>query len=150
MPGHRCKQQLYTMEGDEEEPEEVETRHYVKEDLEISVNAMSGVHGPRTIKLPASVLGRSIEVLIDTGSSHNFISAILSDALKLPATKVEPFDVRVANRERLRCREYYRDVPINLQGETIKADLYSLPLVGPGIVLGVQWLEGLGEVKTKL
>ncbi|GER30689.1 outer membrane protein assembly factor BamB [Striga asiatica] len=44
------------MDGDEDEPEEEETRRYVKEDLEISVNAMSGVHGPRTIKLPASRL----------------------------------------------------------------------------------------------
>ncbi|CAA0819701.1 Unknown protein, partial [Striga hermonthica] len=150
-PGHRCKQ-AYMIQvvdsDDEEELKEVETRHYIKEDLEISVNAMLGVQGPRTIKLPASVRGRSIEVLVDIGSSHNFISAILVDALKLLATKVDPFDVRVVNGEKLRCHKYYRDVPINLQGETIKADLYSLPLVGPDIVLGVQWLEGLGEVKT--
>ncbi|CAA0840236.1 Unknown protein, partial [Striga hermonthica] len=46
----------------------------------------------------------------------------------------------------LRCHKYYREVPINLQGEIIKADLYALSIVGPEIVLGIQWLEGLGEV----
>ncbi|GER52359.1 polyprotein [Striga asiatica] len=39
-------------------------------------------------------------------------------------------------------------MPIKLQGVTVKADLFALPLVGPNVVLGVQWLEGLGDVTT--
>ncbi|CAA0840374.1 Unknown protein, partial [Striga hermonthica] len=35
-----------------------------------------------------------------------------------------------------------------VQGVTVKADLYALPLVGPDVMLGVQWLEGLGKVTT--
>ncbi|CAA0824871.1 Unknown protein, partial [Striga hermonthica] len=68
--------------------------------------------------------------------------------LKLPTTKIEPFEVRVANGERLQCTESFRKMPIKFQGVTVKADLYALPLVGPDVVLGVQWLEGLGKVTT--
>ncbi|CAA0835296.1 Unknown protein, partial [Striga hermonthica] len=39
-------------------------------------------------------------------------------------------------------------VPIKFNGVTVKADLYALPLVGPDVVLGVKWLEGLGKVTT--
>ncbi|GER33109.1 ty3-gypsy retrotransposon protein [Striga asiatica] len=85
---HRCKKQLYAIEDNEEEPEENESRCHVNEDLEISVNTISGMHGPRTTKLSATVRGRLIEVLVDTGSSHNFTNAILSDELKLSATIV--------------------------------------------------------------
>ncbi|CAA0806270.1 Unknown protein, partial [Striga hermonthica] len=147
-PGHQCKRLFLidVIEEDEEEAYEDQPTQQVNEDLEISVNAMAGLQGPRTIRLPAKIKERPIEVLVDTGSSHNFICDRIPKDLELKATKVEPFDIRVANGERLRCHEYYREVPINLQGEIIKADLYALPIVGPEIVLGIQWLEGLGEV----
>ncbi|CAA0835069.1 Unknown protein, partial [Striga hermonthica] len=57
--------------------------------------------------------------------------------------------VRVANGERLQCTESFRKVPVRFSGVTVKADLYALPLVGPDVVLGVQWLEGLGKVTTE-
>ncbi|CAA0810810.1 Unknown protein, partial [Striga hermonthica] len=91
---------------------------------------------------------RRVIVLVDNGSSHNFINADLSQKLNLPTTKIKPFDVRVANGERLQCTKSFRNVSIKFQGVTIKADLYALPLVGPDVVLGVQWLEGLGKVTT--
>ncbi|CAA0816638.1 transducin family protein / WD-40 repeat family protein, partial [Striga hermonthica] len=110
---------------------------------EISVHAMAGTQGPKTMKMPVWVRDRRVIVLIDNGSSHNFITSSLSDKLNLHVTKVEPFEVRVANGERLKCSEFYRGVPIKMQGVTLKADLYALPLVGPDVVLGVQWLEEL-------
>lgn len=42
----------------------------------------------------------------------------------------------------------YRAVPIKIQGVTVTADLYALPLGGLDVVLGIQWLEGLGRVIT--
>ncbi|CAA0840152.1 Unknown protein, partial [Striga hermonthica] len=84
----------------------------------------------------------------DNGSSHNFINTDLSQKLNLPTKNIKPFDVRVANGERLQCTESFRKVPIRFSGVTVKADLYALPLVGPDVILGVQWLEGLGKVTT--
>ncbi|CAA0840391.1 Unknown protein, partial [Striga hermonthica] len=147
MPGHRCKQNylIEFVDSDDEEPV-IEEEQEVE--AEISVHAMAGTKGPRTMRLPAWVMDQRVTVLMDNGSSHNFINATLSHKLKLPTSMVEPFKVRVANGERLRCSKVYRAVPIKFQGVTVKPDLFALPLVGPDVVLGVQWLEGLGDVTT--
>ncbi|CAA0832635.1 Unknown protein, partial [Striga hermonthica] len=153
-PGHRCKQNylIEFVDSDDEEPvieEEREVEVEVLDDeAEISVHAMVGTKGSRTMRLPAWVKDQRVTVLVDNGSSHNFINATLSHKLKLPTSMVEPFEVRVANGERLRCSKVYRGVPIKFEGVTVKADLFALPLVGPDVVLGVQWLEGLGDVTT--
>ncbi|CAA0807947.1 Unknown protein, partial [Striga hermonthica] len=153
-PGHRCKQNylIEFVDSDDEEPvieEEREVEVEVHDDeAEISVHAMAGTKGPRTMRLPAWVKDQRVTVLVDNGSSQNFINATLSHKLKLPTSMVEPFEVRVANGERLRCSKVYQGVPIKFQGVTVKADLFALPLVGPDVVLGVQWLEGLGDVTT--
>ncbi|CAA0819826.1 Unknown protein, partial [Striga hermonthica] len=155
-PGHQCKQAFVIEvanpddkedEVEEEPPQEDEIEAF-REEPEISMHAMAGIRGPRTMRLPAWVKDRRVMVLVDNGSSHNFINADLSQKLRLPTTKIEPFEVRVANGERLQCSESFRKVLIKFQGVTVKADLYALPLVGPDVVLGVQWLEGLGKVTT--
>ncbi|CAA0811873.1 Unknown protein, partial [Striga hermonthica] len=153
-PGHRCKQNFLIefVDLDDEEPVIEEEREMevevLNDDAEISVHAMAGTKRPRTMKLPAWLRDRRVTVLVDNGSSHNFINATPSHKLKLPTTTIEPFEVRVANGERLRCSEMYWGVPTKFQGVTVKADLFALPLVGPDVLLGVQWLEGLGDVTT--
>ncbi|CAA0830138.1 Unknown protein, partial [Striga hermonthica] len=120
-PGHQCKQAfvIEVANPDDEEAEVEEEPHQedeieaFSEEPEISMHAMAGIRGPRTMRLPAW-----------------------------------PFEVRVANGERLQCTESFRKLPIKFNGVTVKADLYALPLVGPDVVLGVQWLEGLGKVTT--
>ncbi|CAA0834211.1 Unknown protein, partial [Striga hermonthica] len=155
-PGHQCKQAFVIevanpdeegSETEEEPPQDIIVEG-PDEEAEISMHAMAGIRGPRTMRLPAWVRDRKVVVLVDNGSSHNFINAELSQKLNLPTTKIEPFEVRVANGERLQCTKSFRKVPIRFSGVTVKADLYALPLVGPDVVLGVQWLEGLGKVTT--
>ncbi|CAA0808369.1 Unknown protein, partial [Striga hermonthica] len=155
-PGHQCKQAfvIEVANPDEEGSEDEEEPHRdievegPDEEAEISMHAMAGIRGPRTMRLPAWVKDRKVVVLVDNGWSHNFINADLSQKLNLPTTKIEPFELRVANGERLQCTKSFRKVPIRFSGVTLKADLYALPLVGPDVVLGVQWLEGLGKVTT--
>ncbi|CAA0822816.1 Unknown protein, partial [Striga hermonthica] len=119
-----------------------------------TLGSTMSIHGVNNTDMPnktsvrhhhAWVKDRRVTVLVDNGSSHNFINADLSQKLNLPTTKIEPFEVRVTNGERLQCTESFRKVPIKFQGVTVKVDLYALPLVGPGVVLGVQWLKGLGK-----
>lgn len=46
----------------------------------------------------------------------------------------------------MKCDILYKGVPIRVQEVIITTDLYALPLMGPNIVLEVQWLEGFGQV----
>lgn len=49
-----------------------------------------------------AVIGRkAVIILIDSGSTHNFVDHKVAQALQLPVTPVEEFTVKVANGERL-------------------------------------------------
>ena len=37
-------------------------------------------------------------------------------------------------------------MPINLQGHRFEIDLFVLQVKGPDIILGVQWLQNLGDI----
>ncbi|KAJ0095181.1 hypothetical protein Patl1_15035 [Pistacia atlantica] len=87
-----------------------------------------------------------VMVLIDSGSTHNFISNCLASMLRLPVVPMETFPVQVANGERLTCQGRYDKVRVELQGTEFYLTLFSLPLSGLDLVLGIQWLEILGSV----
>lgn len=84
--------------------------------------------------------------LIDSGSTHNFLSEKIARFLQLPVVPTKSFVVRVASGERLLCQGRFEKVQVNLQGITFSLTLYSLPLAGLDMVLGIQWLEMLGSV----
>jgi hypothetical protein len=58
----------------------------------------------------------------------------------------KPFVVRIANGERLFCQGHFDEVQVNVQDIQFSLTLYSLPLIGLHMVLGIQWLEMLGSV----
>lgn len=98
------------------------------------------------MKIESWIKDRRVTVLIDNGSTHNFINQVVARKLGLKPIKVEPFHVRVANDKRLTCDILYKNVPIRIQGVAINVNLFTLPLGGLDVVLGVQWLENLGKM----
>ena len=80
-------------------------------------------------------------VLIDSGSTHNFISEKVANLLQLLVVPTRPFNVKVANENPLKCQGRFEQVSILLQGIPFSLTLYSLPLIGLDLVLGIQWLE---------
>jgi hypothetical protein len=56
------------------------------------------------------------------------------------------FTVRVANGKNLKCQEKFNEVQVDLQDSIFSLTLYSLPITGLDLVLGIQWLELLGSV----
>uniref|UniRef100_A0A2N9I2U7 Uncharacterized protein n=1 Tax=Fagus sylvatica TaxID=28930 RepID=A0A2N9I2U7_FAGSY len=89
---HRCKnRKLYLMEEveDEEaelieiEEEEVEAE-LEDEKAEITLCALLGSTSPSTMRVIAILNGQKTVVLLDTGSTHNFMDGTLAKTLKLP------------------------------------------------------------------
>jgi hypothetical protein len=56
------------------------------------------------------------------------------------------FTVRVANGKKLKCQGRFEEVGVDLQGTHFSLTLYSLPLTGLDLMLGIHWLEMLGSV----
>lgn len=133
------------MEGEEHEEEEDEVFHEA-EGPEISLQALTGWDAPRTLRVCTLVNHKPVIALIDSGSTHNFISEKAANRLNLKLTPTTPFTVRVADEHPLRCRGSYRQVLTDLGGVSFKIEFFVLSLTGLDLVLGVQWLETLGPI----
>ncbi|XP_042979958.1 uncharacterized protein LOC122310144 [Carya illinoinensis] len=117
-----------------------------KEELEISLAAIAGTPTVSTMRLLGSLCGEQVVILIDSGSSHNFLDSALTTKLQLPMDYSVNLKVRVANGQCLNSEGICRTAQLKVQGNLLKPPLHLLELAGCDIVLGVQWLETLGPI----
>jgi len=113
---------------------------------EITLHALIGWAAPKTIRITARIRSSDVIALIDSGSTHNFISERLANALRILVVPIASFTVRVTNGKKLKCQGHFEEVGVDLQGTHFSLTLYSLPLTGLDLVLGIQWLEMLGSM----
>ena len=130
----------------EENYDEKEAHTHLQGEPEISLHALTGWSIARTMRVSAKVGPHELIVLIDSGLTHNFINERIAELLQLPMVPIEPFNVKVANGDPLKCQERFENVSVLLQGIPSTLTFYSLPLIGLDMVLGVHWLEQLGMV----
>ncbi|KAH7528958.1 hypothetical protein FEM48_Zijuj05G0132800 [Ziziphus jujuba var. spinosa] len=114
---------------------------------EISFHAIAGANHPQTIRVLGKLKNRELMVLIDGGSTHNFIDQAFASKFRLLIIQSNKIHVVVANKERIECVGLCRDLTVIIQGTLITADYYILPVAACPLVLGVQWLATLGPIK---
>jgi hypothetical protein len=98
------------------------------------------------MKLKGSINEIQITMLVDTGSTHNFLSIELAQKLGLTPDKDFKFEVLVANGEKLVSQGKCRSVQVWLQRTSFTFEIFLLPLRGYDLVLGAQWLRTLGPI----
>jgi hypothetical protein len=67
----------------------------------ISLHALAGCDGPKTMQVTCIIGTRQLVILINSGSAHNFVDRKLAQDLQLAIILVEEFTVKVANGEKL-------------------------------------------------
>lgn len=150
-PGHRCKSRLHLLLADEDilspdtplDPDPNPTLI-----SKISLNAMEGSPTPQTFRLYGHIGPHRVVILVDGGSSHNFIQTRIARFLNLSTSPTTPLRVMVGNGHTLDCDTLSPQVSLTIQTHPFTLDLFHLPLCGADIVLGVQWLKLLGPVTT--
>ncbi|KAF5481507.1 hypothetical protein F2P56_002149 [Juglans regia] len=160
-PLHKCKSpKIYLLQGSEDEGDEQEvlqvdeivgktqpeTLSSNNEQPEISLAAIAGTPTSKTMRVVGSILGEQVIILLDSGSSHNFIDIAVASRLKLPVDYSVNLRVRVANGQGLSSEGICRSAPLKVQGNLLNPPLHLLDLAGCDIVLGIQWLETLGTI----
>ena len=115
---------------------ESEIREHVKP--KITFYALTGWAAPQTIRVRARISLHKIVVLIDSGSTHNFINARLASVLQLPIQPTPAFSVRVANGEKVICQGKHEKVYVLIQDVPFELTLYSLLIIGLDMVLDIQ------------
>ncbi|GJW36644.1 putative reverse transcriptase domain-containing protein [Tanacetum coccineum] len=66
--------------------------------------------------------------------------------MQLPVQTTKAFKVYIRSGETLLCKKLCTQVKLGMQWLAIEVDLYVLPMQGPDVVLGIQWLQKLGKV----
>lgn len=151
-PGHYLKHkktQLFMIEAEEEEEEIEEAEQKVEEEgdcAHISVNAVAGISGYRTMRVKGVAGKRSLFVLVDSGSTHNFIDPKMAMKLNYSILPTGLARVAVADGSKLAVSGRVEKLRWNFQHNSFTAYFMVIPLGGCDMVLGVQWLEQWGPI----
>ena len=89
--------------------------------------------------------GVKVQVLLDSGSSNNFLQPSIAHCLKLAIEPTSKFQVLVGNGNSLIVEGMVREVEVQIQGHSLKLPVYLLPVSGTDVVLGAAWLATLGS-----
>ena len=76
----------------------------------ISQHAVSGEEAPSTIRLRAQVGDQYMLLLVDSSSSHSFISDSFVQRVAAKTEALPPVSVQVANGQRLHCNKIVRQL----------------------------------------
>lgn len=152
VEGHKCRSRYYLLVidyNDEVNPYEneplIEGNLVESEDVSIQNSLVS--HGSsRSFHLIRTIHDSEVKVLIDSGSTHNFVLPTFVKRLKLQVQTIKAFKVYIGSGDLLVCSSMCSKFEITLQGTKFELDLYVLPMKGAEIELGIQWLRQLGRV----
>uniref|UniRef100_A0ACD6ARB6 Uncharacterized protein n=1 Tax=Avena sativa TaxID=4498 RepID=A0ACD6ARB6_AVESA len=109
--------------------------------MHISAAAVEGSQGSTTMRFQGLVQNQEVLMLVDSGSSHTFISAELAERLPYTRNKISPMRVKVANGGMMHCTHELQNVEWWTQGVQFKTTFKILPLGSYDIILGFDWLS---------
>lgn len=161
-PGHHLKHkrsQIFVMECDEEndwelsdedEPTVAVADTAAEEKVDrapvISVNALSGSSTFNFMRVIGHCNKRKLYILIDNGSTHNFLDLKIANELGCLLEAMKPMQVTAACGSVMTTAFKCSDFSWGVQGYNYSAEVRTLPLDCCDLVLGVQWLSTLGPI----
>lgn len=113
----------------------------------ISAHALDGYDVFETLRITGLCGRKSVNILMDTGSTHNFMDVEVAKRLGCYLLDRAPMTVKVADGGKLKCTQMVRGFEWKIKGVTFITDVYRMPLGGCDLVLGVQWFSTLGDIQ---
>ena len=127
----------------DEEIEEITSKHVTPT---VSCHALVGICTPQTLKIEGYIKKRKVTVLIDCGSTHNFIHCKLAKALNCFVYPAPEFQLMIANGGTINCSGKCHKITLTIGEYVLNILILAIPIGGVDVVLGVQWLQSLGMV----
>ncbi|XP_028776266.1 uncharacterized protein LOC114733022 [Neltuma alba] len=147
-PTHKCANKQLMMLHSEEDSEDVTEEHDevpVESTFHhLSLHALRGTQGPATIRFNGSIYGTNVQILLDGGSSDNFLHPRIVQHLQLPVEQTTEVRVLGGIGPIKRTNQVVVDVPVKICDYTLKMTMLVLPVAGVDMVIGADWLETLG------
>jgi len=81
-----------------------------------------------------------VQIILNSGSSNNFLQPQIVKGLKLPIQPISNLKVLVGNGNSLVVEGLVSDLKVIVQGHTLKLLIYLPYVLGTNLVLGAAWL----------
>jgi len=108
--------------------------------LTLSAAAVSTQAPSATMQFRGQIQGRSVSILVDSGSSTTFVSAELASQLQGGSTCHQPIRVTVANGAQLMCHTEFQNLQWSIQSVNFVSLAKVLPLPQYDLIVGMDWL----------
>jgi hypothetical protein len=162
FPGQKCKEQKLSMAISEDISEEDVETPLVPESSEInditppsdppevepiiSLNALTGFSALKTLNLIGYIKHRKVIILVDSGSTHNFIHRRIAQETHCYIHAVNNFQIMIANGGSMKCGGRSENVRLQIGDYHLKSHMFAIDMGGCDIVLGADWLRTLGPI----
>jgi hypothetical protein len=151
IPSHKCKSpRLYLLSSLTLPPDDMcEDVYYDSSDAavpipkfevveckepEISLNAISGSLGAKSMRLMGLLQHQQVSILVDSGSTHNFLDPAFLHKVQLPLTSTPFLRVKIADGTTVQSLRKVSSVTLKVQGHSISTSFYLIALLGYDIV----------------
>ena len=114
---------------------------------QISVHALSGCPNFQTMRVTRLYGKTPLHILIDSGSTHNFLDISLAKKLGCRLEEIAGQTITVADGYKLQCLYVCKGFKWKLHNAIFETNMLIIPLGSCDMVLGVQWLSQLGTVR---
>jgi hypothetical protein len=115
--------------------------------MTLSSTAYTGSIAPKTMKFLGTMQSQQARILVDSGSTHSFISSTLAESLQGLSPLPNALKVVVANGNSLHCSTQLADCIWSTQGVTFQTDFKVIPLQYYDIIVGMDWLENFSPME---
>ncbi|KAH9288409.1 hypothetical protein KI387_032526, partial [Taxus chinensis] len=153
-PNHHCKGKgsihyIEVASNNDEDEDSVDPKDQAKEGEVVVIGATLSA----LIVLPSFYVfhvrgvlyGQKVTILFDSGSTHNFIDEGLVAKLGLQEEDFQGFNVIVVDGHSITFTKKIPQLQFTMGGHEVSDEFYVVGIDGLDLVLGVQWLQSLGE-----
>jgi hypothetical protein len=112
----------------------------------ISLNTLTGFSAPQTLKLIDYIKHWKVIILVDSGSTHNFIHRCIAQETHFYIHAINNFQIMISNGGSMKCGGHCENVCLQISDFHLKSHMFSIDMGGCNIVLGVDWLRTLGPI----
>jgi len=104
--------------------------------------------GCHTLRVAGKVDKHPLYILINSGSTHNFLNSVFANKLQCLAHPIRTLVVEAVNGGTMHCSVMCRNFSWRMQGVYFVADVFIVDLINCDMVLGIQWLATLSNVMS--
>ena len=140
--GHKCGlRKLFYIDCEDEEDQELEPSQ--DPNLEettptIYCHSLANITTPRNLKLQGYIKKKKVTLLIDSGSTHNFINYKLAKDLNLFVYPAPEFQVMIADGFAINFSGKFHSINLNMGEYFLYSPMIMMQMSGVDVVLGVQ------------